>query len=62
MNHIQLNHIQEIITEAVSAQYIAGANCLIYQGENEQGYWEAGMADRESGKNSHVIQYAVCIP
>ncbi|MFA6857707.1 MAG: serine hydrolase domain-containing protein [Treponema sp.] len=50
MNHIQLNRIQEIITDAVSSQYISGANCLIYQGGHEQGYWEAGMADRECGK------------
>lgn len=50
MNHKQLNHIQEILNNAVSTQYTAGASCLVYQNGREQGYWEAGMADKEAGK------------
>jgi CubicO group peptidase (beta-lactamase class C family) len=50
MNCSQLNHIQEIINDAIETHYTAGASCLIYKNGHEQGYWEAGMADRESGK------------
>ncbi len=50
MDHKQLNHTQEILNNAVSTQYTAGASCLVYQRGHEQGYWEAGMADKEAGK------------
>jgi len=50
LNHIQLNRIQEIINDAVSKQYISGASCLIHQNGQEQGYWSAGTAVKETGK------------
>jgi CubicO group peptidase (beta-lactamase class C family) len=50
MNQNLLNHIQDILNDAVSSQYTAGASCLVYQKNKEQGFWQAGMADRESGR------------
>jgi CubicO group peptidase (beta-lactamase class C family) len=66
MEYNQLAHIQEIINEAVSSQYLAGASCLIYQANREQGYWEAGMADKDAGvffsRNTICRMYSMSKP
>lgn len=49
MNHSHLDHIQEVLDSAVRAEYLKGANCLLFQNGREQGYWESGTADEEKG-------------
>ncbi|MBQ6568409.1 MAG: beta-lactamase family protein, partial [Treponema sp.] len=48
MDTAHLSHIQEVLDGAVASQFLAGASCLVFQGGREQGYWQAGFADREN--------------
>ena len=48
MDTAHLSHIQEALDGAVASQFLAGASCLVFQGGREQGYWQAGFADREN--------------
>ena len=48
MDTAQLSHIQEVLDGAVASEYLAGASCLVFQGGKEQGYWQAGFADKEN--------------
>ncbi len=49
MDATQLSHIQSVLDNAVDSGFLAGASCLVFQGAQEQGYWEAGYADKENG-------------
>ncbi|MCR5621072.1 MAG: beta-lactamase family protein [Treponema sp.] len=48
MDTAHLSHIQEVLDGAVASQFLAGASCLVFQGGQERGFWQAGFADREN--------------
>ncbi len=50
MNKAQLNKIQSVLDTAVDTDAVAGASCLVWQGGREQGYYEAGFADKANGR------------
>lgn len=45
MNHKKLFRLQEILQEMTETGFVSGANCLVWQGGQEQCYYEAGMRD-----------------
>ncbi len=48
MDKNHLEKIQSVLEQAVTNKKVAGANILIYQGDEEVGYWEGGYRDIEN--------------
>lgn len=45
MNRQKLSRIQELLWEMTETGFVSGANCMVFQGGEEQCYYEAGMRD-----------------
>lgn len=51
MNLSHLNKIQDVLDEYTSKKLVAGANVLIYQNNQEIGYWQSGFSDVSAKKS-----------
>lgn len=51
MNLSHLNKIQDVLDEYTSKKLVAGANVLIYQNNQENGYWQSGFSDVSAKKS-----------
>lgn len=49
MNRQKLSRIQELLWEMTETGFVSGANCMVFQGGEEQCYYEAGMRDLADG-------------
>lgn len=49
MNKERLGRIQGILNQMVAEKFVAGANCLVFQHGEEQGYFQAGYSDSKKG-------------
>lgn len=49
MNRKKLSRIQELLWTMTESGFVSGANCMVWQGGEEQCYYEAGMRDLAAG-------------
>lgn len=49
MNRKKLSRIQELLWTMTESGFVSGANCMVWQGGQEQCYYEAGMRDLAAG-------------
>ena len=48
MNQKRLSRLQELLQEMTDTGYVAGINCLVWQGGKKQCYYQSGMRDLAS--------------
>lgn len=49
MNRKKLSRLQELLWTMTESGFVSGANCMVWQGGEEQCYYEAGMRDLAAG-------------
>lgn len=49
MNQQKLSRVQDLLWEMTETGFVSGVNCMVWQGGQEQCYYEAGMRDLEAG-------------
>lgn len=49
MNQQKLSRVQDLLWEMTKTGFVSGVNCMVWQGGQEQCYYEAGMRDLEAG-------------
>ena len=45
MNQKRLSRLQELLQEMTETGFVAGINCMVWQGGQKQCYYESGMRD-----------------